>query len=634
VATSDSRPPFALDARQRAAVEAADGPLLVAAGPGAGKTTVIVERIAHLVTERGVPPQAILTIAFSRRARAELQARLATRLPGHGPRVLVTTYHALGRRIILQWPEAAGYRPGRLAVYAGLDVALVVGEALRRLGVIASPLPAEALADRLARWRLGLADAADGLPLDLPALADAYEDLLRRRNAIDFVTMVTLPPRILASTSDGLALLQAAYRHLLVDEFQDSCRDQFRLVALLAAAHGNLTAVGDACQCIFGFRGADPRRLDEFAAAFPAARRVTLDANYRATGPLVAATNALVADLPYAHRQAAAGGDGPTAILRACRDEADEAAWVVGALGRLRVAGELAAWVEAAVLYRTHAQRRPLAAALRAAGIPHRARRPAADLLAGGAAAEALAYLRLVADPDDVAALRRVLEIPDHGLRLLAEAVDAAGPADLAGVVALAGRLDAALGASAAAGQAAGLRRLLDRLAPFRPAAGRVSPALIDGVLDAVGHLDRLRRDRRAAERLAALDDLRALADAGGPLDAWLADLLADDLPAVDGPDAVALSTVHAAKGAEWAIVFVVGLDEGVLPDARALADPAALRAEQHVAYVALTRARRRLFLSYCRRRRGPHGPAATRPSRFLARLPPDAVAVVDADTD
>ncbi|MCC6629392.1 MAG: ATP-dependent helicase [Chloroflexi bacterium] len=631
MAARDDRPPFALDERQRAAVEAPDGPLLVAAGPGAGKTTVIVERIAHLITARGVPPDAILAVAFSRRSRAELQARLAARLPEHGRRVLATTYHALGRRIILQWPAAAGYRPGRLAVYAGPDAALVAGEALRRLGIAAPPLPPAALADRLARWRLGVTDAADGLPLDLPALAGAYEELLRRRNAIDFAAMVTLPPRILEAHPAGLALLQAAYRHILVDEFQDSCRDQFRLARLLTGAHGNLTVVGDACQCIYGFRGADPRRLDEFAAAFPGACHVALDANYRATAPLVAATNALVADLPYAHPQVAAGGAGPPVVLRRSRDEADEAAWIAGELGRLRAAGELAAWAEAAVLYRAHAQRQPIAAALRAAGIPHRARRPAGDLLAAGAAAEALAYLRLVADPDDVAAWRRVLAEPDHGLRLLAEAIDAAAPVDLAAITALADRLDRALGA-AGTGQAAGLRRLLDALAPCRTAAGRVSPALVDAVLDAAGLLDRLRRDRQAAEPLAAIDDLRALADAGGPLDAWLADLLADDLPADGGADAVTLSTVHAAKGLEWAVVFAIGLDDGVLPDARALADPAALRAERHIAYVALTRARRHLYLRHCRRRRGPHGPTAMRPSRFLAQLPPASVAVIDAD--
>lgn len=625
------RPSPTLSAEQWAAVTADDGPLRVIAGPGTGKTLVIVERIAHQIEARGVSPRTILVVTFSRKARQELQERLRTRLPEHGGRVLVTTYHALGRKIVLQWPETVGYRPGRLAVYTRPDVELVLREALAALGAALGDLSLDGLLAGLTRYRLGLDDQAGDAPVDLPALAAAYEERLRRRNAIDFTAMVTLPVRILEDAHPaGLAMLQAAYQQLLVDEFQDSSAGQYRLVQLLTARHRNLTVVGDVRQSIYRWRGSDPRLLLDFATVYPDARTVVLTTNYRSTGPIVAIGNGLMADHPPGHQLVAATPAGPPAVVRRCRDEVDEAGWVAGQIRRLRDSGQIAAWSEVAVIYRTHAQGQPLARALRAAGIPARARPSGVEALDSREAADAIAYLRLVDNPDDVLALSRVLNVPERGLQLLVDAVIEAVPASLAEVVALAERLDQALGKDGSTGLSARLHRLLVTLDGLRPHAAHISVGLLDSVLDASGYLAWLRGGRRATERLAALDGLRQLAQAAGPEDlgTWLAELQADDGPPGDGPEAVTLTSIHQAKGLEWAVVFVVGLEDGVLPDGRALADPVQVAEEECVAYVAVSRPRHYLFLSHCRQRTGRDGARRQQqPSRFLARLPPAAVA-------
>ncbi|MCC6629307.1 MAG: ATP-dependent helicase [Chloroflexi bacterium] len=622
------RPGPPLSAQQQAAVTAPAGPLVVRAGAGTGKTTVIVERVVHLIVDCGLPPSAILVVTFSRRARQELVDRLAARLPDQGRRVAVTTLHALGRRIIARWPAAAGYRPVRLAVYGPADRALVLDEALRDLGV--PPLVGEA--DRLLAAvdtvRLGLPPPCDADwlgDLDLTALAAHYENRLRRRNALDFVAMVTLPPRLLDARPDVLALLQAAYAAILVDEAQDLSADQIGLLLRLARGHRHLTVVGDAAQAIYGFRGGDPRLLTDFATIFIDARTIVLDVSYRATAPLVAVGNALVAGLPGGHALTSAVGAGPPVVAYRARDAGDEAAWVARQLRRLHTDGAIAHFGEAAVLSRTHAQAGPLVTALRAVAIPCQPRRSVVALAADRDTADVLAYLRLLLNPDDIIALRRVVTTTERGLGLLAAALAEGTAVTLADVQTLAARLDAAFGHTGAGSQAARLAAFLAPIERLRSPAGRLSIGLLDALLDAVGYTDWVRRQPCAAARLAAIDAVRRLVDdAGDDPGCWLADLLADEAAPAPSEDAVAVSSIHGVKGAEYPVVFVVGLDEGVLPDRRTLADPAALRAELAVLYVAVTRARHRLYLSHCATRRQAGSTRTTRPSRFLVTLPAD----------
>ncbi|HEV3498254.1 MAG TPA: 3'-5' exonuclease [Actinomycetes bacterium] len=265
----------------------------------------------------------------------------------------------------------------------------------------------------------------------------------------------------------------------------------------------------------------------------------------------------------------------------------------------------------------------PLVAALRAARIPYQQRRSIGELAASREVADVLAYLRVLLDPDDVVALRRILNVPERGLQLLVEALAEGEATDLAAVRALAERLDGALGKVGSTGLTARLAAFLDGLAALRPRASPLSIGLLDALLDTTGYLAWVRRQPHAPDRLAALDVLRGLIDGAGPDPAaWLADLLADDAPPLASADAVLLTSIHSAKGAEFPAVFVVGLEEGVLPDYRSLADPVALQGELAVLYVGVTRARRLLFLSHCAAhwRGGEHRPA--QPSRFLTHLP------------
>lgn len=620
----------ALSPEQWAAVTAPDGPLVIRAGAGTGKTTVLVERVVHLITARGVRPATILVVTFSRRARQELVDRLAVRLPGPGQAAAVTTLHALGRKIIQQWPAAAGYRPGYLATYTRRDADLVLREALRALGVAAPDPQTDRVLTAIEGVRLGLPatpDVPDGAwtgDLDLAALAGAYEAVLRQRNAIDFVSMVTLPPRLLAAEPAALALLQVAYAHLLLDEAQDVSRDQIALIKQLAAGHRNLTIVGDAAQAVYGFRGGDPRLLTDFGAHYPDAHHVVLTANYRSTAPIVAAGNALATGLAAGPTLVSALGAGLPVVGHQAADPSAEATWVADQIRRLRTTGAISSAAEVAVLVRTHTQGAPIATALRAAGIPVRLRRSGAELAAHPVVADALAHLRLLADPDDTIALRRVLDLPPRGLRLLAGALDERPVTALADVQALATRLDAALGHAAADGCAARLTAFLEALT-LPPAPGRSPAATLDALLDRTGYLAWLSRQPGAADRLAVLDQLRRLlARVTTDLATWLAEAVADEAPPPPEADAVTLATIHSTKGMEFAVVFVVGLEEGVLPDYRSLDDSVALAQEQAVAYVAVTRARARLFLSWCATRQRGGAVQPTQPSRFVRLLPAD----------
>ena len=462
---------------QLAAIAAPEGPLLIVAGPGTGKTTTLAERIAFLVRAFRVPPREVIAFSFTRVAAATLRARLVARMGLEGAVVNVTTFHAFGAGVIERWSAEVGYRDGRPRVLAGEAARALLVEALGCRERGSEPPPdrvLRALADGVRLARLG--EGGGALSASTVALAAAYEALLRERNAIDYEAMLALPLRLFRERPAILQRYQAAYRHILVDEMQDLNAAQSRLARLLAGGHGRLAAVGDPAQTLFGFTGASERFLLDFPADHPGAAVVALTRNFRSTGHIVDATNVIGVPLPYGRPLWTASGPGPAPALYGADDDRDEAAFVAAEVDGLLRRGDVASPAEIAILYRLREQGDPIRRALGARGLPY-----------GG-----------------------------------------------------------------------------DR---------------------AVGAVARVR-----------------------------------------------LGTIHGAKGDEWAAVFVVGLEEGVLPHHRALRDedPGALTAERHVAYVAVSRPRERLYLTYCARRPA-DGPAdagaapATRralPSRFLLALP------------
>ena len=497
-----------LSAEQRRAVTAGDGPLLVVAGPGSGKTTVLAARIAYLVALRGVSPTTVLALTFATKAARELRERLGGVLGAEGRRVDVATFHAFGLRIVHQWAEALGYHRGRLTVLSAGEAAALLREAAVVAGWDLDHAPLADLARDCHRYRLGHVLPEPGERTDgLERVLKAYEALMGQRGVVDYAAMLSLPLALFARRPEALHLYQNSYRYVLADEFHDTCAAQYALLYRLAQGHRNLAVVADPCQAIYGWRGADVGLLARLRDDFPEVRAVGLSQNFRSTGRIVALANAMGAPLPYHRPLWTDNPPGGPALLHVAVDGEAEARFVAGQVVRLLEGGGISHPGEVAVLYRANWQAEALVAALTEHHLPYR-----------------LHDARRNNDSQPPDALEQAVE----GLQ-----------------------------------------------------TGQVAE---EG-------------DSRAVCRSASGDE-----------------------------HAVTLATIHAAKGGEWRVVFLVGAEEGLMPHARAVADPPAadggLEEERRVAYVGVTRPRERLFLSCCRGRRRGGRVVPSSPSRFLRGLP------------
>jgi DNA helicase-2/ATP-dependent DNA helicase PcrA len=611
-----------LSPAQREAVLAPDGPLLIVAGPGSGKTTVLAARIAYLVTARQVPPSSILALTFTTAAGRELRARLVGLLAEDARGVDALTFHALGLRLVRMWGEELGLGPGPVSVYGADDARELLCEAAACTTTEAAEWDVDELQLALDRFRLTGAD--EGEAERLHSLADEYEALLRRRGAVDYPAMLAWPLRLFRDRPDAMRLLQDTYRHVLCDELQDVCPAQYALLRLLAERHRNLVVVGDPAQTLYGWRGADLRFLLGFQSDFPDVRILTLDQNFRATGRIVDLANSLGASLPYGHSLWTQNPPGERAVVFVAGDAREEAGFVATQIRQLRSEDVITEYGAAAVLYRTNGQAQEIALALRAAGVPYHVR-GSGDLFGRRDVQDAVAYLRLAYNPGDAAALARIVNVPPRRLGRIAQIV-ARDPVTLSDLPELAIRLGPAAQANAEA--------LVKLVGDLNQRANHVSThMLLDFALNESGYRAWLAGRRDGPTRLASLAALRSLAQrAEGDLGSWLAEIQVGEDPAVghDDRDRVLLTSIHGAKGREWRVVFAVGLEEGLLPHVRALVSDSSYRAsgrpgleeELRVAYVAVTRPRERLFLSWCRTRERNGQPEARYPSRFLQALP------------
>lgn len=614
-----------LSAAQREAVLAGEGPLLILAGPGSGKTTVLAARIAHLVLARGVGPASVLALTFTVAAARTLQARLRSLLGDEQGRSLeVTTFHSLGLRIVRQWATELGYPPGPLSVFGAHEARSLLTVARRSLGEDLAGWPEDELAAALDRFRLRSdSGRRAGDSAQLRALVDAYEALLQRRGAVDYPAMLALPLRLFRERPRALRLYQDAFRHILTDEFQDTCAAQYTLLRLLAERHHNLVVVGDPFQTIYAWRGADVRFLLQFQRVYPDARVVDLTQNFRSTGRLVDLANALGAPLGYRAPLWTENPPGTAPLVFAAPDEAAEAAFVADEIERLRADRLVGSLSEIGILYRTNRQVQELGVALRTRRLPYRVR-GSADLFCRREVRDAVAYLRLAHNPADGEALARILNAPPRRLGRLAETLQE-HPVSASELL--------SRGHPLGPRPRRTVEALVGLVAQLHAAAAHQTPAeLLDFALDQSGYRAWLKEQRDGAARLEYLAALRTLAARADDLGMWLAELqLGEDTePAGDSPDQVVLTTIHQAKGDEWRAVFVVGIEEGLLPHPRAFhgstaeSGPSGLDEERRLAYVAVTRPRERLYLTYCRARRlGQQGePKPRRPSRFLCELP------------
>ncbi len=642
----------ALNPEQRRAVEHTDGPLLVLAGAGSGKTRTLTHRVAHLIASGKAHPSEILAVTFTNKAAREMRERVARLLADSAPGVWVSTFHSACVRILRREIAHLGYERS-FVIYDEADSLAATRRVLRALQIderTYAPRAVRNQIDCLKNRGLLPADLAAEDTLDSRRLAEIYQRYqteLRRANALDFGDLILLTVRLFENHPGVLADYQRRWRYILVDEYQDTNPVQYRLLRLLSAVHRNLCVVGDEDQSIYRFREADIRNILDFEKDFPGARVVRLERNYRSTQQILDAATAVVSNNVerkgkhlFTERTV-----GEPVRFFAAADERGEAGYVVGeVLKHLDSGGSLR---NLAVFYRTHAQSRPLEEEILKYNLPYS--------VVGGTrfygraeVKDALAYLRVMRNPEDTESLLRIINTPARGIgrtsidRFLALAEQRQTSLYQAIVHARdEGRLS-----GAAIKRTTAFLALLDELSSLDP--GGSIAQLLARVLDRTGYLEALER-QSSVEAEARLENLRELVSAAeefervnreGGLEAFdqpeelpeghtLLDLFleqvtllseADELREED--DRLTIMTVHVAKGLEFPIVFMVGLEEGLFPHLASLSDPSALEEERRLCYVGMTRAQDQLYLTNATMRRMFGAVRYNPPSRFLQEIP------------
>jgi DNA helicase-2/ATP-dependent DNA helicase PcrA len=636
-----------LNPAQREAVTAGDGPLLVLAGAGSGKTRVIAYRIAWLIGVQGVSPRNVIAVTFTNKAAEEMARRVDDLLLPVGLKApLIATFHSACVRILRQHGSSIGL-PAHFVIYDEEDRLALVKECMKEGELADRAFTPAAAVHRISYLKNQLVSVAEALrdargPWEQKAalVYSRYEKRLREVGAVDFDDLLLLTGRLLEEVSEALAWYRSLWRHVLVDEYQDTNRAQYKIIRLLTGEHRNICVVGDPDQSIYKWRGADIRNILDFERDFPGTRVVRLEQNYRSTQRVLALAASVIAHNVQRKDKGlwTMNPEGEKARLYRAWDEHEEANFVAQAILGLRT--EAVSWDGVAVFYRTNAQSRVLEDALRRARIPY-AIVGSVRFYERKEIKDALAYLRLTLNPADDVAFRRAVQAPARGI----------GQTTLARLDEVAARDGTPLLTVAAKppldvrGRA---RKSLEDFAALFPrlAAQRAlvpPPAFIDAVLDASGYREALKQERspEAEARLENLEELVAAAEdytvtqaeptLAGFLDSVA--LMSDVDEWQQGQARVTLMTLHAAKGLEFPVVFLTGMEEGVFPHARSLNDPEEIEEERRLCYVGLTRARERLYLTWALHRRI-HGYGVGEPSRFLREMPEAELAALNSRSE
>ena len=666
-----------LNPQQRAAVAHAGGPLLIVAGAGSGKTRVLTHRIAYLLAERDVSPNEILAITFTNKAAGEMATRVAQLVGDRRARSMwVMTFHSACVRILRREAKRFGY-PQNFSIYDAADSQRLMALVCRELELDARQYPPKGMAAQVSNLKNELVDyesfASRARTAREKALAEAYSEYQRRlvaAGALDFDDLIMVTVNLFQAFPDVAEAYRRRFRHVLVDEYQDTNHAQYVLVrelvsggAGLFGGYGGLSpragnsssgtasagsvppselcVVGDADQSIYAFRGATIRNIVEFEQDYPDATVILLEQNYRSTQTILSAANAVVSRNSGRKPKNlwSDAGAGPPITGYVADNEHDEAAFVAEEVDRLSDEG-LATPGQVAVFYRTNAQSRVFEEVFIRVGLPYRVvggvrfyeRREVRDLLA---------YLRLIANPADEVSLRRVLNVPKRGIGDRAEEYVAAYGARerISFAEALRAPSEVPGLAARSAASIAGFNALVDDLREQAATGGPVAE-LVEAVLDRTGYQVSLENspDLQDATRVENLQEMVSVArefdgsqSSQARADGTLADFLervalvadADEIP--DGEDhggLVTLMTLHTAKGLEFPVVFLTGMEEEVFPHARSLTNPRELEEERRLAYVGITRAMERLYLTRAAARNWWGRPSFHTPSRFLSEIP------------
>lgn len=629
-----------LNPAQLAAVTHPGGPLLVVAGAGSGKTRVLTHRIAWLIAEKGLSPYEILAITFTNKAADEMRSRVEGLVGPVASRMWVSTFHAACARILRGDATRLGYRSS-FTIYDQADSVRLAGYVLRDLGIDPKRFPPRSMHAQISAAKNELYDfesfAERARTLMERRVAEVYREYqrrLREANAMDFDDLLLVTVSLLQACPDLLDHYRARFRHVLVDEYQDTNRAQNELVVLLAGEHRQVTVVGDSDQSVYGWRGADVRNILHFEQAFPDATVVVLEQNYRSTQTILDAANAVISNNAMRRPKAlwTERAAGELVVHYQAEDEQDEASWLADEVARLHRApgtgrpdGGAYQWGDLAVFYRTNAQSRAVEEELVRRDIPYK--------VVGGTRfydrkeiKDVLAYLRAVANPEDEVSLKRIVNVPRRGVG--DTSVDRlerwARQAGLGFGAALEQASAAGVSGKALGGLAA-LGELLRDLRARRD-AGAGPAELIEEVLDRTGYLAEIATEHtiEAESKVENIEELLGAAREAENLDSFLeqVSLVADADEVEKDASKVTLMTVHTAKGLEYPVVFMIGMEEGVFPHLRSLGEPDELEEERRLAYVGITRAKERLYLSHawCRTLWGQT--QYNSPSRFLREIP------------
>ena len=621
-----------LNPAQLEAVRHLDGPLLVLAGAGSGKTRVITHKIAYLVDEYGIAPSHIAAITFTNKAAKEMKERVGKLIGGRGEGLIVSTFHALGVRILRQEAAAVGLKRG----FSILDAADTTSLFQELAGNIDKGR-VRALQSRISLWKNTLTDpqaaardAADEIEAAAAKLYTDYERTLRAYQAVDFDDLIRLPVMLFAEHDEAAQRWRSRVWHLLVDEYQDTNRGQYRLLQLLTQGRDSFTAVGDDDQSIYAWRGADSENLRLLRDDYPSLKVVKLEQNYRSTSRILKAANTLIANNPklFEKKLWSEHGQGDAIHIQTCRDGDHEAEWVSSRLSAHRFERRTR-FSDYAILYRGTHQARVIEQQLRAQRIPY--------MISGGQSfferaeiKDITCYLRLLANQDDDPAFIRAVTTPKRGiggttLEAIGHAAGRRHQSLFASIFALG--LEAELNVK----QRAALRKFGDFINRFeRRAATASAGEVLNDLIKAIGYESWLFEslDVREAESKWAnvCDFIEWLGRKGGEEGKTLLELaqsvaLLSMLDKNDeGQDAVQLATLHAAKGLEFRHVFLVGVEEGLLPHRESL-EAAKMEEERRLMYVGITRAQASLTVTWCERRKQGREWMPREPSRFIAEM-------------
>ncbi len=638
-----------LNPQQRQAVSAPPGPTLVLAGPGSGKTRVLTYRVVYLLSELSVPSAEIMAVTFTNKAAREMakriQALLADPRAASSPQsrpLSLGTFHALSARMLRREADLLPFSRD-FVIYDENDQGALVRQALKDLNLDLKQYTPGRVLGAISTAKNELIGPSEYTATTYYAevvkrVYEVYQRQLTSNNALDFDDLLMMSVALLRDNDNVLRRYRDRYRHILVDEFQDTNTAQYVLLRLLAGdGDPDLFVVGDADQSIYRWRGADYRNVVRFEEDYPSSQKILLEQNYRSTQTILDAAMAVIDRHParQVKRLFTDRGRGAHVVVHEAYDEQDEAGYVVDTIAMLTMRGE-ADPGDCAVMYRTNAQSRSLEEAFLKTGLPYRlvgaqrfyGRREVKDLIA---------YLRLIHNPLDQVSLLRVLNVPPRGLgaksaQTLLETAARTGTSPYTLILDLARNGASPLATALGSRPSRGLKAFGEALQSWLDDRDRLPlPALIDRVLATTDYRSYIDDGTdEGADRWANVVELRGVAQEMEELDltSFLEHvaLISDQDTLTDSMNVPTLLTLHAAKGLEFPVVFIIGLDEGVLPHQRALEDSEELAEERRLFYVGLTRAKDRLFLVRTFRRRAAGISSMGEPSRFLLDIPADLV--------